>query len=121
MSKYQVDDIIDVRVTAIRDYGALVLTSDDCKGLLHISEVSPFYVANIHDFVHINDVIKVKVIEIDEKTDFLKLSLKQLPELVKKSKKKAQHEKINQNEIDFTPLKAMLPIWIAQAKEQQND
>ena len=121
MANYQINDIVEVKINALRNYGALVSTLDDVKGLLHISEISDLYVANIADFVKIGEMMKMKIIDIDPNTQFLKVSLKQASLTGKKAKKRRQHEKINTEEIDFTALKEMLPIWIAKAKEQNHD
>lgn len=121
MANYQIDDIVEVKVNALRNYGALVSTLDDVKGLLHISEISDLFVANIADFVKVGDTMKMKIIDIDQTSQFLKFSLKQVSPVGKKAKKRRQHEKISSEEIDFKPLKEMLPIWIAKAKEQEHD
>lgn len=121
MENYNVNDIITVKVTAIRDYGALVLAEDGQKGLLHISEISPFFVSSIDDFVKVDEQLTVKIIEQDSVSGFFKVSLKQLMNNPKRHKRRNQTEKIDENEIDFSPLKAMLPIWIKNAKEQSHD
>ena len=121
MENLNLNDIITVKITSLRDYGALVLAENGQKGLLHISEISPFYVSNISDFVKENDDVRVKVIEIDSNSGFFKVSLKQLVHNPKRQKRHAQYEHIDENEIDFSPLKAMLPQWIKNAKEQTHD
>ncbi len=121
MENYHIDDVISVQITSIRNYGALVLADNGQRGLLHISEISPFFVANIDEFISVNEVINVKVLETDATTGFLKVSLKQLQPEGRKHKKRRKHEKINDSEIDFSPLEQQLPIWIKQAKEQIHD
>lgn len=121
MENYKVNDIIDVKITAIRDYGALILADNMQKGLLHISEVSNLFVSDINEFLKLDEIITVKVLEVDDATSFLKVSLKQLNTGTKKAKKHRHHEVVDEGEIDFTALKNMLPTWIKNAKEQNND
>lgn len=121
MSNYHLEQIVEAKVVTIKPYGAILALEDDAKGLLHISEISSSFVSDITDFFNVGDHIKVEIIEIDDNTGFLKFSLKSINDQDPKRKRKYQHEKIEQEEIDFTPLKDMLPIWIAKAKEQKND
>jgi len=122
MEKISVNQIIDVTVVALREFGALISTADGQKGLLHISEVSHFFVADVTDILKVGEKLIVKVLEIDASSGFIKVSLKQMSApSAKRVKKHRQIEKIDENEIDFTPLKEMLPIWIKTAKEQTHD
>lgn len=54
---------VKATITGIEPYGAFVSLADGTKGLLHISEISNDYVAKISDFVKVNDIIDVKVID----------------------------------------------------------
>ena len=56
-------DIIDVKITGIQPYGAFALLPDNSTGLIHISEISDKFVKSIASYVHINDIVKVKVID----------------------------------------------------------
>lgn len=61
----KVGEVFEGRITRVLDFGAFVEVLPGKEGLVHISELSPSFVRNIHDFVKIGDPIKVKVIEID--------------------------------------------------------
>ncbi len=62
-----VGDITEGKVTDIMNYGVFVKLPDGKSGLVHISEISKDYVEDIHNFLKIGDVVKVKVISIDDK------------------------------------------------------
>lgn len=61
----EVGSIVEGRVTGITHFGAFVELPEGKTGLVHISEVADEYVRDIKDFLKENDVVKVKVINID--------------------------------------------------------
>ena len=68
-------DIIDVKITGIQPYGAFALLPDNSTGLIHISEISDKFVKSIASYVHINDIVKVKVIDFDHSSNHAKLRM----------------------------------------------
>ncbi len=58
--------IIEGRVTGIQKFGAFIDIGGGKNGMVHISEVSPTYVADINDFLKVGQIVKVKVISIAE-------------------------------------------------------
>ena len=85
----QIGDVIDVTITGIQPYGAFASLPDKSSGLIHISEISDKFVRDVENFVHIGDIIRVKVIDIDEDTHQAKLSLKAMQTLKKRRYKRA--------------------------------
>lgn len=67
------------KVVRIEDYGAFVEILPNITGLLHISEVAPYRIKNIRDVLKIGQMIKVKVLSIDE-DNRIKLSKRALEE-----------------------------------------
>ena len=65
-------------VTGIESYGIFVSLDEYYSGLIHISEISDDYVRNINNYVKIGETIKVRVLEVDDDTFQLKLSIKNL-------------------------------------------
>jgi S1 RNA binding domain protein len=53
------------KVTGITHFGAFVDLSGGVTGLVHISEVADSYVKDIHEHLKVNDVVTVKVINVD--------------------------------------------------------
>lgn len=63
-------------VRNVIDFGAFVDIGVKHDGLVHISEMSEAFVKNPSDVVSIGDIVKVKVIGIDEQRQKVKLSMK---------------------------------------------
>ena len=118
-NSYQIEEIIVGKVIDIQPYGAFIAFPNGQKGLVHISEISDDYVKNIQTYLIVGEYVRVKVLEIDPSNQHLKLSIKRLykrEELTDQS-----HPfwfKVPPHEIDFTPLKQMLPTWIALQKKK---
>jgi len=54
-------------VTRLMDFGAFVKINAHNEGLVHVSEIAPFRIANVSDAVAIGDKVPVIIKEIDEK------------------------------------------------------
>lgn len=114
--KYKINDIVSVKVTGIEPYGVFVLLDNNIKGLLHISEISHDYVADISDIVKVNSIIKVKIIDILE-DNRVRVSLKAL----QKKPRRRRFLKTNPNDnfsIGFDSLEKQLNIWIEKLEEE---
>jgi len=114
MSKYNIGDIISGKVTGIEKYGIFLSLDDGFSGLIHISEVSESFVRNINDYAKMDEIIKAKVIDFDENSNHLKLSIKRLP-YREKNKVKGRIIETSQG---FSTLNLLLDEWIeGKAKE----
>ncbi len=78
MDKHNIGDTISGIVTGIKPYGAFVSIEGGYTGLIHISEISEGFVRRIEDFITINEKVDLKILEIDETTKHMKLSLKSI-------------------------------------------
>ncbi len=78
LDKYKVGDLVDGIVSGITDFGVFIKFANDpnLEGLIHISELDHRLIENPKELVKINDVIKVKIVEI--KDGRISLSLKAL-------------------------------------------
>lgn len=68
--------ILNGTVRNVIDFGAFVDIGVKHDGLVHISELSENYVKNPADIVSIGDIVKVKVIKIDNERQKVSLSMK---------------------------------------------
>lgn len=59
-------DVVVATVTKLTDRGAIMVTPDGRRGMLHINEIADEYVDNIHDYLHLGQTIKVKTITDNE-------------------------------------------------------
>jgi Predicted RNA binding protein (contains ribosomal protein S1 domain) len=62
----EVGQIIDGKVTGITTFGAFIELSNGQTGLVHISEVADEYVKDVNQFLKQNDLVKVKVLNLDK-------------------------------------------------------
>ena len=123
---HQIDEVLLGTVINVKPYAAFLSFEDGSEGLLHISEISDAFVRDIEKFVVVGDQIKVKILAIDEKNGFLRVSLKRVPkEEAFSSHSNGKNHVKEVNEEDFQKLKEKLPEWIDEtlkkAKEQNND
>jgi len=68
----------DGRVKDIQAYGAFVEIAPGKDGLLHISEIDHKRITNVEDVLKVGDEVKVRIIDVDQKTGKMKLSRKVL-------------------------------------------
>jgi len=73
----ELDKEYDGRVTKILDFGAVVAFMGGKEGLLHISEIREERVENIRDVLNEDDLIKIRVIEMDDRKGKIKLTMKE--------------------------------------------
>jgi uncharacterized protein len=64
------------KVRNVVDFGAFIDIGLKQDGLLHISEMSDFYVSDPFEIVHIGQSIEVKVLNVDKKRDRISFTLK---------------------------------------------
>ncbi|AKX33888.1 S1 RNA binding domain protein [Spiroplasma litorale] len=95
---------IIAKVTAIVNYGAFceIIDNDETiKGLIHISEISDFYVKSISEFLETGKEYEVEVIDFSKDKNQVKLSYKSIrPELLK-----IENSKIKETTNGFDNLK----------------
>lgn len=105
MNKVEVNNIVEGQITGITKYGIFVSLEDNYTGMVHISEVSNKYINDLQSKYKIGDVIKVKIISIDEDKLQVKLSIKKM------SVNKKNRTGIAEKGGGFEPLKEKLPLW----------
>ena len=77
-TKPEVGEIYEGTVKTITAFGAFVEFLPGTDGLLHVTEIAYRHIDNVEDVLKVGDKIKVKLIEIDEKTGKFRLSHKVL-------------------------------------------
>ena len=115
MGLYNKDDIIIGKVTGIESYGIFLSLDGDYTGLIHISEISKAFVRNINDFAEINEEIKARVLDADDSTKKVKLSLINV-EYRKNNKSRTGIIETNKG---FSTLKKCLDTWILAKNEKK--
>ena len=103
MTKFFKDEIVEGCVTGIENYGIFVTLDEYYSGLIHISEIS-----DINKIANVGETIKVRVIDTDDDTFHVKLSIKNLDYRVTEK----NNNEIQETEHGFETLKNKLPKWI---------
>lgn len=81
-------DVVSGRVTKVMEFGAFVEVSPGVEGLVHISELSWKRVPTVDSVVKPDQVVKVKVLEVDPERKRISLSVKQTTEQPASTKRK---------------------------------
>ena len=116
MEKIKKNDIVKATVTGVQKYGAFV-SSDDYDGLIHISEISYGFVKNVNDYLKVGDKIYVEVVDVNDKSNHLKVSIKDIDY----KKDGAKLKRMAETKDGFKPLKDNLETWINQKIKEITD
>ena len=106
----KVGDIIEGKITTITSFGVFVDIGDGKSGMVHISEVAKNYVSDIKEHVKVNDVVKVKVLNIGDDGK-ISLSIKRaLPpekneDAPRRERRKAPEKQVIDSTYTWTPKK----------------
>lgn len=111
MGKYEKDEIAEGLVTGIENYGIFVSLDEYYSGLIHISEISDGFVRDVNNFVNVGETIRVRVLDSDDDTFHVKLSIKNLDYRINRHK-----SKILETGSGFGILKKSLNKWIEEKK-----
>ena len=65
--EYKVGEMAKGQIVKIMEFGAFAKIGFDTEGLIHISEIAPFRVEKVTDFLKEGDMVPLKIIKVDEK------------------------------------------------------
>lgn len=105
------DTTIRCKVTGVQAYGVFV-EYQEYQGLIHISEVSDWYVTDIHKVFSVGDYIDAFVLECDEEKKKLQLSYKLAQKINPRVAKQVDIK------IGFRSIEKRLKEWIRQKSEE---
>ena len=121
---YRIGMVLTGRVTGIQPYGAFVLLDDNTQGLIHISELKHGFISDVSDYLKVGQMVKVMIVDIDEYTGKISLSLRCLEQLFnfKYNRDEITHryKKYWSNrhvEEGFKPIAERLDGWVVDAFE----
>ena len=106
----EIGAILEGKVTGITNFGAFVELPDKTTGMVHISEVSSSFIKDIHEKLSEGDVVKVKVIDINEKG---KVALS-----IKKAQPEQQEESKPKRPAGDRPKRSQPPVWTGTQKSE---
>lgn len=119
MKKYYPGSVVEGKVIGIKPYGVFVALDEQMVGLLHISEITEGFVADINSFVKIGEVIETKILDVDYNENRAKLSLKALKKRsrYRRGKCSLSEEKIKVDK-EFFALKIRMEDFIDDAEKR---
>lgn len=94
VKEVEVGDVFEGKIKKIMKFGAFVELKKGVEGLLHISEIQHERTEKVEDLFKMGDIVKVKVIDIDENG---KLSLSRKALIPKEDDKKEEEKKNIEN------------------------
>lgn len=114
---YKIGNRVRGNVTGIQPYGVFVALDDETQGLVHISELKHGFIKEIEDVVSIGDEVDVIVMDIDEYSKKISLSMRGLhkPKYHPFSNKKKNPRYGRRTGTEFESIRKQLPIWIEEA------
>ena len=118
----EINSIVDGEVVRIKAFGAIVELPDKKQGLVHISHISNRFIQDINEFLSVGDIVKVKVLSVDEATGKIALSMKEAapPEPVQAPPPRSSFGGKQQNVItEASPFEDKLKDWIKNSNERQ--
>ena len=89
----EIGSTLEGKVTGIMNFGAFVSLSGGKSGLVHISEISNTFVKDVHDHLQVGQIVKVKVIDINDQGK-INLSIKRVQVEEKKEEVREEAPKI---------------------------
>lgn len=114
---YKVGMIVYGEVSGIKPYGAFITFDNGITGLVHISEISNYFVKDISNFIKVGDHVMLKVIDKDSEHKQLRLSYKALSQNVRKHPKRSKFEGLPNRALGFSTIANKLPKWV---EEREN-
>lgn len=101
-------DIIKVKVTAVKPYGAFIETKDGQVGLIHISEITNCFIFDISSYIKQDEILEVKVLSIKDNKINATLNFKQ-----KKSSNKKEINSLDTLNFvyGFDTIKRNMKFW----------
>ncbi len=123
--KFQVGQIIEGTVTGVKPFGAFVALGEGTQGLVHISHITHGFLENIADAVKVGDVVKVKVLSIDEGNKKISLSIKDAitapPKPAPKPQRPKPKKKKKEKEPPVDDFEALMKGFLKDSTERQTD
>lgn len=92
--QFEVGKIYEGTVKGITQYGAFVELDKNTTGMVHISEISSAYVNDIKDYLKENQLVKVKILGVND-AGKISLSIKKAADNENKDGKSEQHPRNN--------------------------
>ena len=96
-------DIVEGKVVNLLDFGAFIRLKEGVDGLLHVSQISNEHVNKPSDVLEIDQMVEVKVIEIDKENKKISFSIKEIEnDKIEEAAKEENEEETEEENFDTT-------------------
>jgi len=115
------DELVIGIIKKIMPYGAFCVLPEynNTEAFLHVSEIAPRWIKNIHEFVSEGQRYVVKVVHVDPQKNQVDISIKRVSEEEKKRKLELiQHEKKGAKLLEFSLKAAKVKLDIKKIREE---
>lgn len=75
--KFNIEDVVEGKIVKVLNFGAFVEIAPGVEGLVHISQIAEERVNDPNDKLSVGDVVKVKILSIDNNKQKISLSIKE--------------------------------------------
>ncbi|EXJ24486.1 General stress protein 13 [Alkalibacterium sp. AK22] len=120
---YKIGQKVRGKVIGIQPYGVFVAIDDETQGLIHISELKHGYIKNITDIVNTGDMVTVLIMDIDEYSRKISLSLRSLqkPKFHPFSNRRNISRYGKKTGTGFKSIADKMPEWVDLALKEINE
>ncbi|MCM1529435.1 MAG: bifunctional 4-hydroxy-3-methylbut-2-enyl diphosphate reductase/30S ribosomal protein S1 [Alistipes sp.] len=80
LAEYSVGDVVNATIVSVTSFGAFASIIDGVDGLIHISQIADKKVENVKDILSVGDAVDVKIIDIDEDSKRISISMRAISE-----------------------------------------
>lgn len=87
-------DVLEGKVKRLVDFGAFVEVKPGVEGLVHISQIANRHIGTPEEVLKVDQIVKVKVLDVDEQEERISLSIKALEQ----EQAEAEYKKYERNE-----------------------
>lgn len=110
---YKIGQIVEGKISGIQPYGAFISLDKETQGLIHVSEVQSGYTKNIRDLLKVGEHVRVQIIDIDEYSQKISLSIRTLKgKHIPNQYRKKKYFTNKNRKIGFASLEKELPSWV---------
>ncbi len=93
-NQYSVGDVATVKIMNLMPFGAFARIIEGVDGLIHISQISTKHIAKPADVLKVGDEVEVKIVDINEETQKVGLSIRALMEEAAEAEEAAPAEEV---------------------------
>ncbi|MEJ6348668.1 CvfD/Ygs/GSP13 family RNA-binding post-transcriptional regulator [Holzapfeliella sp. He02] len=113
---FKIGQVVEGKVNGIQPYGVFVDLGQNKQGLIHISECKQGFVTNLEEAFTVGKRIKAVIIDIDEYSRQISLSVRVLQDANEVTRRKRKHYWTDYRvDLGFSTIAEEINPWVYQA------